>query len=238
MRVARSGAVLGIFSTRGSAQAVRHRRYQVCDHEARANSARIRVRSSLCRRRVQVSDIAASHLFARPIVIRGLGRSDEAALIRLWQEKRGEVSRRTCPATSLSTSGSPLRNSITWYERNTGRRVSNIQHQVKHSAIPWMAATLDGTVEEIEAVFEAKFMLPWSFSEEGGGREIHAAGPAQHVRHSLKDLGALDYHRRRQVGRDHDPHGPAVSQRPGLGGKEFWRCVQCGRALRRSGSLI
>jgi hypothetical protein len=30
----------------------------------------------------------------------------------------------------------------------------------------WMAATLDGRVQSCEAVFEAKFMLPWSFSEE------------------------------------------------------------------------
>jgi predicted phage-related endonuclease len=30
----------------------------------------------------------------------------------------------------------------------------------------WMAATLDGLVRENGAVFEAKFMLPWSFSEE------------------------------------------------------------------------
>jgi hypothetical protein len=29
-----------------------------------------------------------------------------------------------------------------------------------------MAATLDGVVEGTGAVFEAKFMLPWSFSEE------------------------------------------------------------------------
>ena len=29
-----------------------------------------------------------------------------------------------------------------------------------------MAATLDGRVEATGAVFEAKFMLPWSFSEE------------------------------------------------------------------------
>ena len=29
-----------------------------------------------------------------------------------------------------------------------------------------MGATLDGRVEETGAVFEAKFMLPWSFSEE------------------------------------------------------------------------
>jgi predicted phage-related endonuclease len=30
-----------------------------------------------------------------------------------------------------------------------------------------MGATLDGRVEATDAVFEAKFMLPWSFSEEG-----------------------------------------------------------------------
>ena len=53
-----------------------------------------------------------------------------------------------------------------WYERNTGRRVSDVQRKVKHSAIPWMVATLDGIVEGTEAVFEAKFMLPWSFSEQ------------------------------------------------------------------------
>jgi hypothetical protein len=30
----------------------------------------------------------------------------------------------------------------------------------------YLAATLDGFVNELDAVFEAKFMLPWSFSEE------------------------------------------------------------------------
>jgi hypothetical protein len=30
-----------------------------------------------------------------------------------------------------------------------------------------MAATLDGRIEAIGAVFEAKFALPWNFSEEG-----------------------------------------------------------------------
>ena len=37
-----------------------------------------------------------------------------------------------------------------------------------------MAATLDGRVEETDAVFEAKFMLPWSFSEEAAA-EKHMA---------------------------------------------------------------
>jgi predicted phage-related endonuclease len=35
----------------------------------------------------------------------------------------------------------------------------------------WMAATLDGRVQGIEAVFEAKFMLPWSFSEEAAAQK-------------------------------------------------------------------
>src|SRR6516165_7932294 len=35
----------------------------------------------------------------------------------------------------------------------------------------WMAATLDGRVEATGAVFEAKFMLPWSFSEEAAAEK-------------------------------------------------------------------
>jgi predicted phage-related endonuclease len=32
--------------------------------------------------------------------------NDEAALVRLWREKRGEAEPGTCPATSSSSSGS------------------------------------------------------------------------------------------------------------------------------------
>ena len=35
----------------------------------------------------------------------------------------------------------------------------------------WMGATLDGRVESSGAVFEAKFMLPWSFSEEAAAEK-------------------------------------------------------------------
>jgi hypothetical protein len=52
-----------------------------------------------------------------------------------------------------------------WYERNTGQLLKDVQHWVRHPVIRWMAATLDGVVEGTGAVFEAKFMLPWSFSE-------------------------------------------------------------------------
>jgi predicted phage-related endonuclease len=53
-----------------------------------------------------------------------------------------------------------------WYERNTGNAIKDVQRRVKHPVIRWMAATLDGVVEGTGAVYEAKFMLPWSFSEE------------------------------------------------------------------------
>jgi predicted phage-related endonuclease len=46
-----------------------------------------------------------------------------------------------------------------------------VQRQVFHPVKRWMAATLDGMVEGTGAVFEAKFMLPWSFSEEGAAEK-------------------------------------------------------------------
>jgi hypothetical protein len=52
--------------------------------------------------------------------------------------------------------------------------VGDAQRWGKQWAIPWMAATLDGIVKGTEAVFEAKFMLPWSFSEEAAAEKYMA----------------------------------------------------------------
>ena len=61
-----------------------------------------------------------------------------------------------------------------WYERNTGRSITDVQRWVHHPVKRWMAATLDGFVNDLDAVFEAKFALPWSFSEEAAA-EKHMA---------------------------------------------------------------
>jgi predicted phage-related endonuclease len=104
--------------------------------------------------------------------------SDEGALIRLWREKRGEVGPEDLSGNLTVQLGKVTEDlNRSWYERNTGRTVGDIQRLVKHSAIPWMAATLDGIVEGIGAVFEAKFMLPWSFLGRGGRRKAHGPGP-------------------------------------------------------------
>jgi putative phage-type endonuclease len=93
--------------------------------------------------------------------------NDEAALLHLWREKRGEVEPEDLSGNLIVQLGvvtEPLNRH--WYERNTGQSVECLQHRLRHPVIRWMAATLDGVVEGTGAVFEAKFMLPWSFSEE------------------------------------------------------------------------
>jgi predicted phage-related endonuclease len=101
--------------------------------------------------------------------------NDEQALLRLWREKRGEVhppdfSDNLLVQLGLATEGLNRR----WYERTTGVVIKDVQSWVRHPVIRWMAATLDGIVEDNGALFEAKFMLPWSFSEEAAA-EKHMA---------------------------------------------------------------
>ena len=40
-----------------------------------------------------------------------------------------------------------------------------------HPVLRWMGATLDGLIAGSGAVFEAKFMLPWSFSEQAAAEK-------------------------------------------------------------------
>src|SRR5258705_10697320 len=93
--------------------------------------------------------------------------SDETALVQLRREKRGEAQREDLSGNLIVQLGTATEElNRAWYERNTGQRVIAAQRHVKHAIIPYMAATLDGVVEGANAIFESKFMLPWSFSEE------------------------------------------------------------------------
>src|SRR3974390_511537 len=92
---------------------------------------------------------------------------DEAALVRLWQEKRGEVEPEDLSCNLIVQLGAVTEDlNRRWYEFNTGQVITDVQRRIRHPVLRWMAATLDGRVEGTGAVFEAKFMLPWSFSEE------------------------------------------------------------------------
>src|ERR1700757_4677071 len=155
--------------------------------------------------------------------------SDEAALIQLWREKRGEAEPEDLSRNLVVQLGVATEElNRFWYERNTGRRVTDIQRKVKHSAIPWMAATLDGIVEGTEAVFEAKFMLPWSFSEEAAVEKYMAQ--VQHnmwVTHLRTSVLSIITGGGKWV-EITIPTDPLYLSVLVSAEKKFWRCVQSG----------
>lgn len=92
--------------------------------------------------------------------------NDQENLIRLWREKRGETEPQDLSdnlIVQLGTVTEVLNRG--WYQRASGHTVKDIQKRVRHPVHKWMAATLDGTIEQTGAVFEAKFILPWAFTE-------------------------------------------------------------------------
>ena len=154
---------------------------------------------------------------------------DEAALIRLWREKRGEVEPEDLSGNLIVQLGTATEElNRLWYERNSGRKVVEVQRRVRHSAIPWMAATLDGMVEGSGAVFEAKFMLPWSFDEQAAA-EKHMA-QVQHnmwVTHARSAVLSIITGGGKwvEIGIPMDPLYLSVLV---AAEKKFWRCVQSG----------
>jgi len=154
---------------------------------------------------------------------------DEAALLRLWREKRGEAEPEDLSSNLVVQLGAATEElNRTWYERNTGRHVTDVQRRVRHSAIPWMVATLDGTVEATGAVFESKFMLPWSFSEEAAAEKYMAQ--LQHnmwVTHLRASVLSIITGGGKWV-EITIPMDPLYLSVLVSAEKKFWRCVQSG----------
>jgi predicted phage-related endonuclease len=97
---------------------------------------------------------------------------DEAALFRLWREKRGEVEPQDLSGNLIVQLGRATEElNRRWYETNTGQVIADVQRRVRHPTVRWMGATLDGRIQASGAVFESKFMLPWSFSEEAAAEK-------------------------------------------------------------------
>jgi predicted phage-related endonuclease len=155
--------------------------------------------------------------------------SDEAALVQLWREKRGEAEAEDLSSNLIVQLGRATEElNRSWYERNTGHHVTDVQRRVKHSAIPWMVATLDGVVDGTGAVFEAKFMLPWSFSEEAAAEKYMAQ--VQHnmwVTHLRTSVLSIITGGGKWV-EITIPMDPLYLSVLVSAEKKFWRCVQSG----------
>jgi predicted phage-related endonuclease len=162
---------------------------------------------------------------------------DEAALVRLWREKRGEAEPVDYSGNLIVQLGVATESlNRRWYERTTGQVIKDIQSWVRHPVIRWMAATLDGVVEGSGAVFEAKFMLPWSFSEEAAAEKhmpqlqhnMWVANAAAAVLSIITGGGKWV-----EIKISADPlyqHLLLTAE------KKFWRCVEAGEPPRLFGA--
>jgi len=155
---------------------------------------------------------------------------DERTLLRLWQEKRGEVEPEDLSGDLIVQLGTvtELLNRR-WYEKNSGRLVTDVQRRVFHATHLWMAATLDGMIAETGTVFEAKFMLPWHFSE-AGAAEKHMA-QLQHnmwVTNSRTAVLSIITGGGQWVEMT-IPADPLYQHLLFTAERKFWRCVQAGQ---------
>jgi predicted phage-related endonuclease len=162
--------------------------------------------------------------------------SDETALVRLWREKRGEVEPEDLSGNLVVQLGLATEElNRRWYQANTGQFLTDVQRQIRHGALRWMAATLDGRVEGTGAVFEGKFMLPWSFSEEAA-----AAKYMPQLQHNMWVVAARNAvlsvitggGKWVEITTHADPlyqHLIVTAER------KFWRCVESGEPPRLFG---
>ncbi|QAU48732.1 YqaJ viral recombinase family protein [Bradyrhizobium guangzhouense] len=154
---------------------------------------------------------------------------DQDALVRLWREKRGEVEPEDLAdnlIVQLGTVTEVLNRA--WYQKSSGQTIKDIQKRVRHPVHKWMAATLDGVVEQTGAVFEAKFMLPWAFTEEAAA-DKHMA----QLQHNMWVMAARNAVLSIITGGgkwvEIKVHADPLYQHLLLTAeKKFWRCVQNG----------
>jgi predicted phage-related endonuclease len=159
--------------------------------------------------------------------------SDEAALIHLWQEKRGEIEPEDLSnnlVVQLGVATEDLNRS--WFELNTGQVIKDRQRHAVHPLVRWMAATLDGIVECTGGVFEAKFMLPWSFSEQTAV-EKHMA----QLQHNMRVVNASEAALSIITGGGHWLHmkiaaDPLYQHLLVTAERNFWRSVVTGEPPR------
>ncbi len=82
---------------------------------------------------------------------------DAPALLRLWQEKRGEVEPDDMLGiipVNIGTVTEPL--NLALFEHETGKVITRDGEQVSHPDIPFMGATLDGWIDAERAIIECK----------------------------------------------------------------------------------
>jgi len=116
--------------------------------------------------------------------------NDPERLIALWRQKRGEACEDDLSdnlPVQLGLATEALNRA--WFERRSGHRVGDVQLFLRHVSRDWMGATLDGRVMSDGSVFEAKFALPWNFSEAAAAEKHYPQ-----LQHNMLVTGARTAH--------------------------------------------
>jgi len=185
---------------------------------------------------VDTSFYDARRLFIGGSDARIIMGDDERALVRLWHEKRGEIEPEDLSNNLVVQLGAATEElNRRWFERNTDQVVTDVQRRVQHPVLRWMAATLDGMVEGTDAVFEAKFMLPWAFSEEAAAQKNmaqlqHNMWVANAKRSALSIITGGGKWVEIEITAD-----PLYQHLLLTAEKKFWRCVESGEPPRLFG---
>jgi predicted phage-related endonuclease len=183
-----------------------------------------------------IPDSSARRSFVGGSDARVIMNDDETVLLRLWREKRGEIEPEDLSDVLMVQLGSVTEElNRRWYERHSGYAVKGVQRHIRHPVIKWMGATLDGLVEPSGAVFEAKFMLPWTFSEEAA-----AAKHMAQLQHNMWVSSARSAVLSIITGGGKwveitIPADPLYQHLLLTAEKKFWRCVETGEAPRLFG---
>lgn len=82
---------------------------------------------------------------------------DKERILHLWKLKRGEEQDEDLSgnlAVQMGVFTEPF--NVQWFEKQTGRKVTNAGEQHEHKSIKFMGCTLDGMTDDGKTVFEAK----------------------------------------------------------------------------------
>ena len=159
--------------------------------------------------------------------------NDEAALLRLWREKRGEaepedLSGNLVVQLGVATEGLNRH----WYECNTGHVITAVQRRVQHPVIRFLAATLDGDGRGYRGRVRVQVHAAVVVLRRGGGPKVHGPAPAQYVA-DQRHVAALSIIT--GGGKWVELTIPADSLYQHLlltAEKKFWRCVESGEPPR------
>ena len=127
--------------------------------------------------------------------------NDEAALLRLWREKRGEAEPEDLSGNLVVQLGvvtEDAQPALVRAQHGPGRHGGPAAGPAPGDPVFGRHVGRHGRGHR--GGVRVQVHAPVVVLRRGGGAKVHRPAPAQHVGHQRQDGGALDHHRRRQVG--------------------------------------